>query len=189
MDKNRFGNFIYNLRKERKLTQKELADILNVTDKAVSRWETGKRILELRQTKGWTQKQLAERLNVTDKAVSKWERGINYPDLSLLEPIAREFDVTVADLLGLEDSPESNKVLEETTKICKNEIEELKTEFRHRVIGSMVLALLIVICSIILGATSCDHGWPNMAVCLITNMGALTFANCFWIQKKYKKII
>lgn len=42
MDKNRFGNFIYNLRKERKLTQKELAEILNVTDKAVSRWETGK---------------------------------------------------------------------------------------------------------------------------------------------------
>lgn len=36
------GNFIYELRKEKKLTQKELAEKINVSDKAVSRWETGK---------------------------------------------------------------------------------------------------------------------------------------------------
>ena len=36
------GNFISELRKEKKLTQKELAEKINVTDKAVSRWETGK---------------------------------------------------------------------------------------------------------------------------------------------------
>ena len=36
------GEFIASLRKEKKLTQKELADKLNVTDKAISRWETGK---------------------------------------------------------------------------------------------------------------------------------------------------
>lgn len=36
------GIFIAELRKEKKLTQKQLADKLNVSDKAVSRWETGK---------------------------------------------------------------------------------------------------------------------------------------------------
>ena len=36
------GGFISELRKEKKLTQKELAEKINVSDKAVSRWETGK---------------------------------------------------------------------------------------------------------------------------------------------------
>lgn len=36
------GRFIADLRKERNLTQKQLADILSVSDKAISRWETGK---------------------------------------------------------------------------------------------------------------------------------------------------
>ena len=42
MDSIRFGSFIAAARKEANLTQKELADRLNVTDKAVSKWETGK---------------------------------------------------------------------------------------------------------------------------------------------------
>ena len=41
MDNIRFGAFVAQLRKEQGLTQKELADRLNVTDKAVSKWETG----------------------------------------------------------------------------------------------------------------------------------------------------
>ena len=42
MDNERFGTFLAQMRKEMGLTQKELADKLNVTDKAVSKWETGK---------------------------------------------------------------------------------------------------------------------------------------------------
>lgn len=42
MDNIQFGAFIARLRKEMGLTQKELAGRLNVTDKAVSKWETGK---------------------------------------------------------------------------------------------------------------------------------------------------
>ncbi len=37
-----FGRAIVRLRKEKNLTQKNLADRLDVSDKAVSRWETGK---------------------------------------------------------------------------------------------------------------------------------------------------
>lgn len=39
MDNIRFGSFVAQLRKERGLTQKELAQRLHVTDKAVSKWE------------------------------------------------------------------------------------------------------------------------------------------------------
>ena len=36
-----FGNFLYALRKEKGMTQQELAEKLNITNKAVSKWETG----------------------------------------------------------------------------------------------------------------------------------------------------
>ncbi len=42
MDAKITGSFIAQLRKQRGLTQKELAEKLEVTDKAISRWETGK---------------------------------------------------------------------------------------------------------------------------------------------------
>ena len=41
MDNIQFGRFVAQLRKEQNLTQKELAERLHVTDKAVSKWETG----------------------------------------------------------------------------------------------------------------------------------------------------
>lgn len=42
MDSVKTGNFIKQLRNQQNLTQKQLADKLGCTDKAVSRWETGK---------------------------------------------------------------------------------------------------------------------------------------------------
>ena len=41
MDKTAFGAFVAQLRKEKGWTQKELAGRLHITDKAVSKWETG----------------------------------------------------------------------------------------------------------------------------------------------------
>lgn len=41
MDNQKFGQFILKLRKEKGWTQLELAEKLNVTDKAVSKWERG----------------------------------------------------------------------------------------------------------------------------------------------------
>lgn len=41
MDQKKIGNFIAKLRKEKGMTQRELADILCVSDKTVSKWECG----------------------------------------------------------------------------------------------------------------------------------------------------
>ena len=41
MDNQKFGKFIKELRKKSNMTQKELGEKLNVTDKAVSKWERG----------------------------------------------------------------------------------------------------------------------------------------------------
>ena len=42
MDQTKIGSFIAQCRKEKKLTQMQLAEKLGITDRAVSKWETGK---------------------------------------------------------------------------------------------------------------------------------------------------
>ena len=41
MNCDKIGKLIYNLRKEKNLTQKQLADLMNISDKAISKWERG----------------------------------------------------------------------------------------------------------------------------------------------------
>lgn len=44
MNQETIGKFVAACRKEKGLTQKQLAEKLNITDRAVSKWETGKSI-------------------------------------------------------------------------------------------------------------------------------------------------
>lgn len=41
MDCNKVGKLILSLRKENRMTQKQLADAMNISDKAISKWERG----------------------------------------------------------------------------------------------------------------------------------------------------
>ncbi len=60
MEAKEFGNFISQIRKEKGLTQAELAARINVTDKAVSRWERGLGFPDIN-----TLDPLAEALNIS----------------------------------------------------------------------------------------------------------------------------
>lgn len=65
----------------------------------MNQYVTGAVIRELREKNKMTQLQLAERLGVSDKTVSKWETAKGYPDITLLEPIAEVFRISVAELI------------------------------------------------------------------------------------------
>ena len=66
---------------------------------------TGAVIKQLREQRKMTQLELAGVLGVSDKTVSKWETGRGYPDITLLEPIADAFGISVPELIS------GNKVL------------------------------------------------------------------------------
>ena len=61
---------------------------------------TGAMIKALREKHHLTQADLAQRLCVSDKTVSKWETAKGYPDISLLDPIAKAFGISVSELLS-----------------------------------------------------------------------------------------
>ena len=71
MDNQRFGAFVAQLRKEQNMTQKELADRLNVTDKAVSKWETGKGFPDIKLLEA-----LAQALGVSIVELIQCERQV-----------------------------------------------------------------------------------------------------------------
>ena len=66
----------------------------------MNQYVTGAIIRELREKHHLTQAELAEKLFISDKTVSKWENAKGYPDISLLEPIAKVFGISITELLS-----------------------------------------------------------------------------------------
>lgn len=79
----------------------------------------GQRIQELRKQLGMSQEALGDALGVSRQAVSKWEGDNGIPELDTLIAMSRLFEVTVGQLLGVEEAAEQKY---ETT----NEAEEDK---------------------------------------------------------------
>ena len=75
----------------------------------MDRYVTGAVIKRLRESKKMTQEDLADRIHVSSKAVSKWETGSGFPDISLLEPLAKALGISVIELLSGEDVRNENR--------------------------------------------------------------------------------
>lgn len=90
MDAQKFGSFISSLRKERKMTQADLGQILHVTDKAVSKWERGIGLPDINLIEP-----LADALGVSVLEIMKSEKIEARPiaDSEASEAIINSFDM------------------------------------------------------------------------------------------------
>lgn len=70
-------------------------------------------IKHFRKTRGMSQEEMAVKLNVVRQTVSKWEKGLSVPDADVLIEMANLLDVSVSQLLGIEESIYSNGDLAE----------------------------------------------------------------------------
>lgn len=77
-----------------------------------------------RKEKNLTQEEVAKRLGVTAPAVNKWENGKSFPDISLLSPLARLFNISVDTLLSHQEelSPDA------ASQLVEEALDKLKTE-------------------------------------------------------------
>lgn len=73
------GNLIADARKKKKLTQQELAKLLNVSDKAVSAWETGKNYPDLGVIKNISKYLDIDLINIlADKNNKNWKKVLKF---------------------------------------------------------------------------------------------------------------
>lgn len=118
MDKERTGQLITELRKEKGLTQKQLADALNVTDKAVSKWERG--------------------LSFPD--ISMLEPIAEVLDISIMEILAGEKkseDETIT-------REEAQQMIKESVELSDEEIRHKKERSRLIIIILVVITMLLI---------------------------------------------
>ena len=67
----------------------------------------GQRIQELRKGLSLSQEELGEKMGVSRQAISKWEGDQTIPELDKLIALSKLFGLTVGQLLGVENLPES----------------------------------------------------------------------------------
>lgn len=77
----------------------------------------GKFIATLRKEKDLTQEQLGEKLGVTNKTISRWENGNYMPDIEMLSLLAKEFDVSINELISGE-----RLLLDDFKKVADNNL-------------------------------------------------------------------
>lgn len=118
MDKEKTGQLITELRKEKGFTQKELADILNVTDKAVSKWERG--------------------LSFPD--ISMLEPLSEVLDISIMEILAGERQDEKETL----SREEALKLINDSVELSDEEIRHKKERSRFVIIILIVISLLLI---------------------------------------------
>lgn len=113
--------------------------------------KTGKFISALRKEKNMTQRELADKIGVTDRAISKWENGRGMPDLSLMESLCNELEISVNELLSgekiepkdyLEKSEEN---ILSTIKYTEKKIKKNSTIFKIIIAAVILLTVSLIL--------------------------------------------
>lgn len=70
----------------------------------------GEKLKKLRRSKDLTQEEVATHLGISFQAISKWERGEGYPDITMLPILANYYQVTVDELIGMDEISSAKKL-------------------------------------------------------------------------------
>ncbi len=106
----------------------------------------GDNIRKYRIIKGLTQQELADSLHIVRQTVSKWEKNLSVPDAVLLKNTAGCLEVSVACLLGEDES----KLPDENISIKLSEINEaLSSEIKKRRKSTGIIALVAAVLIVI----------------------------------------
>lgn len=76
-------------------------------------------LMSLRKQRGWSQEELGSQVGVTRQTVSKWEMGQSTPELEKLIELARLFDMSIDQLVGLEEAGERRDPWEESRRTSR----------------------------------------------------------------------
>lgn len=85
-----------------------------------------KRLKELRLAKGISQKEIAAYLGITVAAYSLYERGNREPNISILKKIAEYYNVSMDELLEMDDEPLTIAAHFDGDEYTEAELEEIR---------------------------------------------------------------
>ena len=134
------------------------------------RAQLGANIAAYRRQSNMTQLELAEKLNYSDKAVSKWERGEAVPDVITLAQLARQFGVTVDDLLGTE-KPAPAKKERSGRRVNRNVIQKLV---------SLLVWLVALTVYVVLSSMNIPKSWIGFFYAVPVNAIVLLSLRSAW---------
>lgn len=90
-----------------------------------------KNLISLRQEKQLTQPQLAKAINVSNAVISFWENGINEPKATYIIQLAKFFDISTDELLGLSEEKSYVQQKKSPDKTISEDEQELLDLYRR----------------------------------------------------------
>ena len=136
----------------------------------------GHYIQHLRKSAGMTQKELAAKLNISFQAVSKWENGETLPDMENMIALAKLYNTSLDELVGLTaDNPKNQNTPENSINTAENTTEDKNangknnnTAKRQTISIFRSVPYPIIVAAIFLFIGSITHEWHVAWILFVT---------------------
>ena len=83
-------------------------------------------LIRIRTLKGLSQKDLAEITNISPRMIAHYERHVSHPSIEKIEIIAKALNVSIGELLGLENNKSKNNEIDDFGNQNVKTIKQLK---------------------------------------------------------------